>query len=103
MLVVSGLGDTERAAMYLELEKVTKELKEQEWRLGRVKRVYSLVNSYLKENMVSRALEAIDGLDAEDAKYLNLEEIKGFLANFAELQGKKADLEKKLGMKVSLE
>ena len=94
------LGDAERAAMYLELERVTKELKEQEWRLTQVQKLISELGMYAKESFLDKML---DRLERADAEALNRQAIIDLIRRVLSLREEKADLEKRLGMKVTFE
>lgn len=99
--MVISLGDEERAAMYLELERTVKELKEQWWRLERVHRFLLETSSLIMEKRLEAALNKLEKNEATDL--LDIEKMKELLRNVIELQAKKEDLEKKLSVKISLE
>jgi hypothetical protein len=98
--MVTSLGNNERAAMYLELERVAKELKEQEWQLRQVQKIISELGMYAKEDFPDKMLERLGNPDTEA---LNRQALVSLLRKVLSLREEKADLEKRLGMKISFE
>jgi len=99
--MVTSLGNNERAAMYLELERVAKELKEQEWQLRQVQKFISELELYVKADAPEKLLERLEKPDAENL--FNRQAAIDLLRKIIGLRAEKADLEKKLGMKISFE
>jgi hypothetical protein len=95
------LGDKERGEMFLELEATTKELKEQKWKLDQLRSFITHFNQLLEAEALDKALTILE--KPENKPLLNLEVATELIRTVLKLETKKTELEKKLGMKVTLE
>jgi len=98
---VYGVGNEERAAMYLELEEMARELKELEWRLEKFHELIADIDFSLKGGVLQNVLERLEKPDAEE--FLKREALAELIRRILRLRGKKIGLEKKLGLKITLE
>lgn len=97
--MVIGLGQEERAAMFLQLESVVKEFKEQKWKLGQASNVVAELDMYLKADRFSDALVVLE----RPEKRVVLDNLRELLQIVLKLESQKVDLEKQLGVKIAFE
>ena len=90
-----------RAAMYLELEKTVRELKELEWQLGQFRSLITELEFYLKGEDLDKALKRLEKPEVEEV--LNYEALIELLRRILRLRAKKRDLERKLSIRITLE
>jgi len=95
------MGKEERAEMYFELEAVNKELKELKWKFSQMRNFIYELHQYLTAESFNQALSLLE--KPANKPMLNLEAAAELFRKILSLEAKKADLEAKLGSKVTLE
>jgi len=93
------MGQEERAAMYLQLESTVKELKELKWKLSQTAKITTELDLYLKAGQLEDALTILTRKESLPA----LNQAPEFLRSIIKLEIQKADLEQKLGSKITFE
>jgi hypothetical protein len=93
------VGNTERAEMYLQLESIAKELKEQKWKLTQASNLITELSLFLKGEGLDNALAILENPEKKAIIDNTIELLRAVL----KLEAQKADLEKKLSIKITLE
>lgn len=87
------MGEKERAEMLLDLEKTLSELKELTYKLSEIGQAYEKVAYFLKNDPTKANLDTLP----------NLDESRQALMRWGELSGRRDQLEKALGKKITIE
>lgn len=93
------MGQEERAAMFLQLDSVVKELKEQKWKLSQVSRTVGELDLFLKGERFEEALAVLE----RSERRLVVDDLHALLQTIVKLEGQRVSLEKSLGVKFALE